>query len=77
MHSGKHVRTQGIAGHTRSGGPEKLQLEAFCGSSLGPYIQPDLSRKQSVVDAERFFSAELAAFIGVGLVMKRSLASLL
>lgn len=57
-----------IANHTRSGGPAKLCLERYMealqDSSSGLTL-PVLTgvRKQSVTDAERLFSPDLAAFM--------------
>ena len=52
----------------RCGGPEKLQLEHYVEALQDPLsglTKPVLTgaRKQSVIDAERLFSPELAAFM--------------
>ena len=59
---------QRIASHTRSGGPDQLCLERFAEALSVPesgLTYPALigARKQSVVDAERFFGPELAQFM--------------
>ena len=60
--------SQRIASQTRNGGPSKLKLEryveALSDASSG-LTYPALSgtRKQSVIDAERLFSPDLAAFM--------------
>ena len=59
---------QRIASHTRSGGPDKLQLERFVEALSDPssgLTYPALTgaRKQSVVDAERLFNPDLTAFM--------------
>ena len=58
----------GIAAHTRDGGPDLLNLERFVEALSEPtsgLTYPSLtgSRKQSVVDAERLFSPDLANFM--------------
>ena len=63
-----YVYTQRIASQTRGGRPNALQLEryveALSDQSSG-LTYPALSgeRKQSVIDAERLFSPDLAAFM--------------
>jgi hypothetical protein len=57
-----------MANHTRSGGPDYIQLERFVEALSEPssgLTYPALtgSRKQSVIDAERFFGPNLAAFM--------------
>lgn len=57
-----------MANHTRSGGPDQIQLERFVEALSEPssgLTYPALtgSRKQSVIDAERFFSPDLAEFM--------------
>ena len=57
-----------MANHTRSGGPDNIQLERFVEAPSDPLsglTYPALtgSRKQSVIDAERFFSPDLIAFM--------------
>lgn len=59
---------QRIASHTKSGGPDKLQLERFVEALSDPssgLMYPALTgaRKQSVVDAERLFNPDLTAFM--------------
>ena len=59
---------QRIASHTKSGGPDKLQLECFVEALSDPssgLMYPALTgaRKQSVVDAERLFNPDLTAFM--------------
>ncbi len=62
---------QRIANHTRCGGPDKLCLERYSEalsdhSSGLTYPALTGARKQSVVDAERIFSLELAEFMKKG-----------
>jgi len=57
-----------MAGHTRSGGPKQLKLQRFVEALDDPtsgLTYPALkgSRKQSVVDAERFFNPDLARYM--------------
>ncbi len=57
-----------IAGHTRCGGPDKLHLEYYVKALGDPstnltYPSFTGARKQSVPDAERLFSPELAQFM--------------
>ena len=59
---------QRIASHTRSGGPDKLQLERFVEALSDPssgLTYPALTGagKQSVVGAERLFNPDLTAFM--------------
>ena len=59
---------QRIANHTRSGGPENLQLERYVEALQDPASSLTLpvltgTRKQSVIDAERLFSPDLAQFM--------------
>ena len=59
---------QRIANHTRCGGPQQLNLqyfqEAYSDSSTGLTLAALTgTRKQSVVDAERFFGGNVASFM--------------
>ena len=59
---------QRIANHTRSGGPADLCLERYVEALQDPSSGLTLpvltgARKQSVVDAERLFSPDLAEFM--------------
>jgi hypothetical protein len=59
---------QRIASQTRDGGPSKLKLERYVealsdASSGLTYPALSGSRKQSVIDAERLFSPDLATFM--------------
>ena len=59
---------QRIAGHTRRGGPSRLNLERYVEALSEPSTHltyPALTgaRKQSVTDAERLFNPDLAAFM--------------
>ena len=59
--------SQRIASHTRNGGPDKLNLEYFAEALEHPFTNLYTAftgvRKQSVIDAERLFSQELADFM--------------
>lgn len=68
INSTLNIFLQRIANHTRCGGPTKLRLERFVESLQNPELGRTLPvltgpRKQSVVDAERLFSLELATFM--------------